>query len=77
MLQDMDNIEASCAFYVEDGTLHRLEQSKINVLTITEMGIELLTVHHLVSVSCQIHGICCDKHQQTYIPSKHVLCISH
>jgi len=54
MLQNMDHIEASCIFYVEVGMLHRLEQSKIHVLTVTEFGIAMLTVHHLASVSCKI-----------------------
>jgi len=57
MLQDMDHIEASCVFYVEVGTLHQLEQSKIYVLTVTTLDIAVLTVHHLASVSCKIHGI--------------------
>jgi len=35
MLQDMDHMEASCVFYVEVGTLDRLDQSKIWVLTVT------------------------------------------
>jgi len=46
MLQDMDNIEASCIFYVDMGTDNRLEQSKICVLIITTSGIAMLTVHH-------------------------------
>jgi len=46
MLQDMDHIEASCIFYVEVGTLNRLEQSKISILTVTTLGIAMLTVHH-------------------------------
>jgi len=46
MLQDMDHIEASCVFYVEVGTLNRHEQLKICVLTVTTLGIAMLTVHH-------------------------------
>jgi len=46
MLQDMDHIEASCVFYVEVGTLNRLEQSKICVLTVTTLAIAMLTIHH-------------------------------
>jgi len=46
MLQDMDHMEASCVFYVEVGTLTRLEQSKIYILTITTLGIAMLTIDH-------------------------------
>ena len=46
MLQDMDHLEASCIFYFEVGTLNRFEQSKICVLTVTTLGIAMLTVHH-------------------------------
>jgi len=51
MFQDMDHIEASCIVYVEVGTLNRLEQSKIYVLTVTTLGIALLTVHHDLMLS--------------------------
>jgi len=53
MLQDMDNMEASCVLYVKVGTLTRLEQSKTPVLTVKETGIVRLTVQHdlIVSVS--------------------------
>ena len=46
MLQDMDHIEASCVFYVEVGTLNRLKQSTICVLTVTTLGIAMLTLDH-------------------------------
>jgi len=46
MLQDMDLNEASCIFYVEVGTHNQLEQSKIRILTVTTLGIAMLTVHH-------------------------------
>jgi len=53
MLQDIDHIEASCIFYVKVGTLNRLEQSKICILTVTTLGIAMLTVHHnLISSVC-------------------------
>jgi len=77
MLQDMDHLDASCVFYVEVGTLLRLEQSKIYVSTITGKGIALLNVHHFESVSCKIYGISWDKHHQTSFLSKNVLWISH
>ena len=46
MLQDMDHREASCIFDVKVGTLNQLEQSKICVLTVTTLGIAMLTVDH-------------------------------
>jgi len=53
MLQDMDHMEASCVFYVKVGTLDQLKQSKFCVLTITKLGIVMLTVQDdsIVSVS--------------------------
>jgi len=44
MLQDMDDMEASCIFYVKVGTFDQLEQSKISVLTVTKLGIDMLTI---------------------------------
>jgi len=44
MLQDMDHMEASCVFYVKVGKLDQLEQSKFCVLTITSLGIVMITV---------------------------------
>jgi len=44
MLEDMDYMEASCVFYVKVGTLDQLKQSKFCVLTVTELGIVMLTV---------------------------------
>ena len=54
MLEDMDHIEANCVIYVEVGALNRFEQSKICVLTITTLGIAMLSVHHdmMFSVCC-------------------------
>jgi len=53
MLQDMDHIEASCVFYVEVDTPNRLEQSKICVLTVSTLGIAMLTVHQgLMFIVC-------------------------
>ena len=46
MLQDMDQREASCVFYVEVGMLNQLEQSTICLLTVTTLGIAMLTIHH-------------------------------
>jgi len=44
MLQGMDHMEVSCVFYVKVGKLDQLEQSKFCVVTITKMGIVMLTV---------------------------------
>jgi len=46
MLQDMDHMEASCIFHVKVGMFDQLEQSKIWVLTVTTLGIEMLIVQH-------------------------------
>jgi len=51
MLQVMDNMEASCVFYVKVGTFTHLEQSKISLLTVNESGIVMLTVQHDMIVS--------------------------
>ena len=45
MLPDMDHMEASCVFYVKVGRSDQLKQSKISVLTVTSLGIVMLTVH--------------------------------
>jgi len=44
MLQDVDQMEASCVFYVKVGKFDQLEQSKISVLTVTSLGIAMLTI---------------------------------
>jgi len=54
MLQDMDHIEASCAVYGEVGTPNRLKQIIIYVLTVTTLGIAMLTIHHVMMFS-----VCC------------------
>jgi len=36
MLQVMDNMEASCVFYVKVGTFTYLEQREISLLTVNE-----------------------------------------
>jgi len=46
MLQDMDNLEASCIFYVKVGTFTHLDQSKNCLLTVTKTGIVWLTMQH-------------------------------
>jgi len=51
MLQVIDNMEASCIFYVKVGTFTHLEQSKISLLTVNKSGIVMLTVHHDMIVS--------------------------
>jgi len=51
MLQVMDNMEASCVFYVKVGTFTHLEQSKIFLLTVKKSGIVTLTIQHDLIVS--------------------------
>jgi len=51
MLQVMDNMEASCVFYVKVGTCTHLEQCKISLLTVNKSGIVTLTVQHDMIVS--------------------------
>jgi len=51
MLQVMDNMEASCVFYVKVGTFTHLEQSKVFLLTVNKSGIVTLTVQHDLIVS--------------------------
>jgi hypothetical protein len=51
MLQVMDNMEASCIFYVKVVTFTHLEQCKISLLTVNESGIVMLTVQHDMIVS--------------------------
>jgi len=51
MLQVMDNMEASCVFYVKVGTFTHLEQSKICLLTVNKSGIVTLPVQHDMIVS--------------------------
>jgi len=48
----MDNMEASCVFYVKVGTFTHLEQSKISLLTVNKSRIVTLTIQHdkIVSV---------------------------
>jgi len=53
MLQHMDNMEASCIFYVNVCTFTALEQSKICLLTVYKTGFVKPIIHHdwIVSVS--------------------------
>jgi len=46
MLQDMDNMEASCIFYVKVGTFTHPEQSRISLLTVNKTEIVKLTEQH-------------------------------
>jgi hypothetical protein len=46
MLQDMDNMEESCVFYVKVGLFNHLEQSKTSLLTLNTMETVRLTVQH-------------------------------
>jgi len=51
MLQVMDNMEASCIFYVKVGTFTHLEQCTTSLLTVNKSGIVMLTVQHDMIVS--------------------------
>jgi hypothetical protein len=51
MLQVMDNMEATCVFYVKVSTFTHLEQSKISLLTVNISGIVTLTEQHDMIVS--------------------------
>jgi len=51
MLEDMDHMEASCIFYVKVGRFDQFEQSKISILTVTSLGMVMLTTHHDLMVS--------------------------
>jgi hypothetical protein len=54
MLQNIDHMEASCNIYVKVGTLDQLEQSKICVVTISKLGIIMLTTHYdLIVTVCR------------------------
>jgi hypothetical protein len=57
MLQDMDNMEANCIFYVKVSTFTHLEQSKTSLLTVNISGMVRLTVQHdlIVSFSFMYH----------------------
>jgi hypothetical protein len=51
MLQVMNNMEASCVFYVKVGMFTHFEQSKISLLTVNKSGIVMLTIQHDLIVS--------------------------
>jgi hypothetical protein len=51
MLQVMDNMEASCVFYVKVGTFTHDGQSKISLMTGNMSGIVMLTIQHDMIVS--------------------------
>ena len=51
MLQGMNNMEASCVFYVKVGTFTHLELNKNSLLTVNKMGKVRLTVRHDLSAS--------------------------
>jgi len=51
MSQDMNHVETSCIFYVKVVMFDQLEQTKMCVSNVTEMGIAMLTVHHYLILS--------------------------
>jgi len=74
MLQVMDNMEASCVFYVTVGTFTHLEQSKISLLTVNKFGIVKLTIQPDVNVSVSLMWYPRDDLRQTSVD---VLCLEH
>jgi hypothetical protein len=53
MFRDVNRMEASSMVYVKFGTFDEVEQSRICVLTVTTMGIVMLTaLHHLILSIC-------------------------
>jgi hypothetical protein len=46
MLQGMDNMEASCIFYVKVSMCTHLAQSKTTLLTVSQSGIVRLIIRH-------------------------------
>jgi len=65
MLQDMDHMKASCIFYVKVGMLDQREQTKFCVLTITELGMVMITVQDDLSFSVCFMYDPCDLLRQT------------
>jgi len=51
MLQVIDNMEASCVFFVKVGTFTHIQKSNISLLTVNNSGIVTLTVQHNMIVS--------------------------
>jgi hypothetical protein len=51
MLQDMDNMQASCIMYVKVSTFTHLAQSKTTLLTVNQSGmVRLIVQHHLIVI---------------------------
>jgi len=71
MLEDMDNMEASCIFYVKVGTFNYLEQSKICCLTINKIRIVRRTVQldTVFAVSVKLYPMDYLRHTATDILS--------
>jgi hypothetical protein len=51
MLQVMDNMEASCVFYIKVSMFTHLEQTKTSLFTVNESGTVVLTIQHVLIVS--------------------------
>jgi len=51
MMQDMDDMEASYVFSIHVCMLNQIEQSKISVLTVTTLGIVMLTMQRYMIFS--------------------------
>lgn len=65
MLEDTDHMEANCVLYVKVGRLHQLEYSTICDLTITKLGIAMLTVPHYTMFSLCFRYVSGDFLRQT------------
>jgi hypothetical protein len=46
MFQEMEHLDASCVFYGKVGRFDQFKQSKLSGLTITSLGMVMLTVHY-------------------------------
>jgi hypothetical protein len=50
MLQDKDHMEASCIIYVKVGLHVQLDQWEIHFVTVTTLGIAVLTMEHYLMI---------------------------
>ena len=74
MLQDIDNMEASCVFYVKVSMFTHLEQSTTSLLTANKSGIVRLTIQHDLIVSISLMYYPGDSLRQT---SADVISLEH
>jgi hypothetical protein len=72
MMQDMDNMEASCVFYVEVSTFTHLAKRKTTLVTVNQSGMVWLIVRHDLIVDVSFLYYPGDHLRQT---SVNVLCL--